>query len=46
MFLQDRDFKDISEKATIQAEAADINILDVIPGQARHCKVKGAVPHQ
>lgn len=28
-------FKDVSEKAYIQAEAADINIPDVIPGQAR-----------
>lgn len=43
-------FKEVSEKATIQAEAADISIPHVIPGQGKAprntCKVKGAVPHQ
>lgn len=28
-------FKEVSEKATFEAEAADISIPDVIPGQAR-----------
>lgn len=28
-------FKEVPEKAPIQAEAADINIPDVIPGSAR-----------
>lgn len=28
-------FKEVSERAAVQTEAADINIPDVIPGQAR-----------
>lgn len=43
-------FKGISEKATIQGEAVDINIPDVILGPDEElrntCKAKGAVPHQ
>lgn len=28
-------FKEVSERAAVPTEAADINIPDVIPGQAR-----------